>query len=59
MSLRAPSAVSWPPAPRLHALSSTPSLPASPCPAAACGKLHRVSVLTITDAGDSDIVSQM
>lgn len=23
----------------------------------ACGKLHRVSVLTITDAGDSDIVT--
>lgn len=22
----------------------------------ACGKLHRVSVLTVTDAGDSDIV---
>ncbi|KAL4516038.1 hypothetical protein Ndes2437B_g06770 [Nannochloris sp. 'desiccata'] len=22
----------------------------------ACGKLHRVSVLTITDAGDSDII---
>lgn len=30
-----------------------------PCHSAACGKLHRVSVLTITDAGDSDIVSQM
>ena len=25
----------------------------------ACGKLHRVSVLTITDAGDSDIVTSM
>ena len=25
----------------------------------ACGKLHRVSVLTVTDAGDSDIISTM
>ena len=25
----------------------------------ACGKLHRVCVLTITDAGDSDIISSM
>ena len=25
----------------------------------ACGKLHRVSVLTVTDPGDSDIVSSM
>jgi large subunit ribosomal protein L30e len=25
----------------------------------ACGKLHRVSCLTITDPGDSDIVSSM
>ena len=25
----------------------------------ACGKLHRVSVLTVTDPGDSDIVSGM
>ena len=25
----------------------------------ACGKLHRVSVLTVTDPGDSDIISTM
>lgn len=39
-------------------LTADPPLPAH-APPAACGKLHRVSVLTITDAGDSDIVSQM
>lgn len=41
--------------------TNTPSLPPLHTPdnvdlGTACGKLHRVSVLAITDAGDSDIL---